>query len=159
MSTAIAVARSIPPSCCERLLRPRDDHLLGVREARRLREARPRVDHERPPAGGAREPAQRGREVDRAEDDQPRRRERDVDEQHRVVLDDALGALGPHQLVGVRGGRASSSAASPSVPRARPVGEHEQLGARLGALEHGDQRAAAAGAGQLGEGGLLAHGS
>ena len=66
----------------ERLLRPRGDDLLGVREARGLREAGARVDHERPPAGGAREPAQRGGEVDGAEDDQPRRRERDVDEQH-----------------------------------------------------------------------------
>ena len=79
----------------ERVLRPRGDDLLGVREPRRLREAGPRVDHERPPACGLGERAECGREVDRAEDDQPRRRVGDVDEQVAV----ALGALGPHQLV------------------------------------------------------------
>ena len=82
------------------------------------------------PAGRAREPAERGRVVDRAEDDQPRRRRGHVDEQRHVADLAQLGALGPHQLLGRGERRAGRARRRPRPPLRRPVGAHEQLRAR-----------------------------
>ena len=135
----------------ERLLRPCRDDLLGVREALRLGEARAGIDDERAPAGRAGEPAQRGREVDGAEDEQPRRRERDVDEQRRVALLAALGPLDPHQLVGVAGGGVLEHLVAERALAWSPSGSDEQLGARGGPDQHRDEGAPPARAGELGE--------
>jgi hypothetical protein len=124
----------------------------------RAREEPARVDDVGPPAARARQGAQLGGEVDGAEDDQPRRRVGDVDEQVPALL----GALGPHELVGVaRGlvvelGRAQRAAAA-------AVGLDQHLRSGVRALEDRDDRAAAVLAGDLGEASLrrqlVGHGS
>ena len=130
----------------EGLLRPRGDDLLGVGEAVRAREEAARVDDVGPPAARARQRAQLGGEVDGAEDDQPRRREGDVDEQVPALL----GALGPHELVGVaRGLVVELGRAQRAAPAAVGLEQHLRSGVR--ALEDRDDRAAAVLAGDLGE--------
>jgi hypothetical protein len=154
VSTAIAVDAA---QALEGLLRPGRDDLLGVGEARGLREAGARIHHEGAPAGGLGEPAERCREIDGAEHEQPRGRERDVDEEDAAALLDAVGALEPHQLVGGAGGGALQRlVAEGAVGLA--VHRHEHLRALGRAVEDRDERAAAAAARELGEGSLGAHG-
>ncbi len=117
VSTAIEVAGSIPPSCGERLLRPRGDHLLGVRKALRRGEPPARIDHVAAPAGGLAQPAQRSGDRHGAEQDQARRRRHHVDE-HRAAQ---LGGLGPQQLLGRPAGPRRRARASPAIrTRCRP---------------------------------------
>ena len=112
----------------ERLLGPGRDHLLGIGEPLGRGKSGPRVDHVRPPAGIARQRAQGRRDIDRTEQDQPRGRAHDVDEQGAA----ALGALGPNQLGRGRRGlvvelggaeapeRAPSASTSSFAPGAAP---------------------------------------
>ena len=92
-------------------------------------ELRARVAHERPPAGGAGEPAERRGVVDRAEDHEPRRGRDDVDEQRGVADLARLGALGPEQLLGGRDARAVELRVAEAALGAA-VGAHQQLRAQ-----------------------------
>src|ERR1700729_3370718 len=94
---------------------------------------RARIDDIGPPSGGTRERAQRGRDVNRAGHEQPRRRSDDVDEQPIP----SLGRLGPELVDGHAGGLVVElGGAERALPGA--VGLDEQLRPGRGALEHGD---------------------
>jgi hypothetical protein len=122
-----------PPEPLERLLRPGDDHLLGVREARVGRERGARIDHVGPPVGRPREAAQRRCDVDGPEQDQARRG-RDHVHEHRAP---AGGSLRPQQLAGDPRALVVELR-RPERARADPAGRDEQLRARSGSLEHRD---------------------
>jgi hypothetical protein len=76
----------------------------SIREALAGGEATARVDHVRPPAGGAGHARERPGEVDGPEHDQPWRRRGHVDEQRHVAHLAPLRSLGPHQLFPERDG-------------------------------------------------------
>ena len=126
------------PSFAHGVLGPGDDDLLGLGEAVAPGEEAARIDHVGTPAADAREPAERGGVVDRAEDQQARRREGDVDED--VAAE--LGALRPHELLGdLVGGRAvggderlasgvGGRSARWSRRRARPRGRRRRTATR-----------------------------
>ena len=146
----------MPPSRANASSRPGGDDLLGVREALGRGELRARVAHVRPPARGAREPAERRRVVHRAEHHQPRRGRVTSTNSERVAELAQLGALGPHQLLGGRRPLAVELVA-PEAAVGAAVGAHEQLGAEPRAGDHGDERGAAVLAAMLGELALRAH--
>ena len=123
VSTAIEVAGSIPPSRANASSGHAAITSLGVREPLRRREPRARVDHVRPPAGDARERAQRGRDVDRAEQDQPRRRRDHVDEQRTR----GARSVSAHSSSSAIRAASSSSSGAPSVPERAPSASTSSL--------------------------------
>ena len=65
----------------ERLVGPRRDHPVGLREARRIGEGRARIDDDRPIAERPGEPHERDRDVDAADDHERGRGADEVDEE------------------------------------------------------------------------------
>ena len=110
-------------------MRPVGHDLVGVGEPGRGREHRPGVAHRHPVAEELADPGHGGGEVDRAEDQHPRRRRERLDE-HRQLVQPSRSPSAPYRRTPVRPcasmPRASSSTAwssrspEPSVPAAAP---------------------------------------
>jgi hypothetical protein len=64
----------------ERLRWPEQKHILCILEPAARRESGSGVDHKRPPADRLRQRAERRGDIDRADDQQTRRRRNDIDE-------------------------------------------------------------------------------
>ena len=125
---------SAAPTWLEEAVGPVDDDLVGQREAGLGGEHLPGVAHGDVVAEHLGDPDQRGGEVDRAEDEHPRRRGERLDEdRHRVLVGLAAGAVVAHRR-GAGGQRAHGVAGDDPVE----VGVAERARRRL-AL---DERAA-----------------
>ena len=153
VSTAIAVARSIPPSSAKAA----SGHAATTRSASGKRAGW--AKRARGSTTNGRQPTARAiLHSWAAKSTAPKTNSRGggnvhVDEQRRAVGLAALGALGPHQLVGGRGRRGVELGGA-ERPLPGPVGRDEQLGAGIGAREHGDEGGAEIRARRVGEGGL-----
>src|ERR687891_393732 len=129
-----------------RVVRPRDDELVGRGNAFRGRELPPRVGDDRLPAEQLRATAERLGGVDRAVDEEARRRPVPLAEDLRAVVErQHAGPPPPKDLVGLR--------SRLLVPLADALAglEHEQLRADAVALDDGEQDSALARLVEVGE--------